>query len=479
MEKTIREKAFSGIVWSGIDRFSQQLIATLVRVVLARMLFPADFGLLGMLMIFSYIANVLQDSGFFSALVRKKDPSPADLSTIFYFNIGVALLLYAILFSAAPAIARFYEQPALEQLARVLFLTPVFNALGLIQSVVLVRAMDFRRNALITLVAALASGGVAIAMVYAGAGVWSLVAQPVIMSAVRSAGLWLTSDFRPAGRFSGASVRELLPFSLRSFAGSLLSQFSPNLFMAVIGKNFPAAQVGYYSESVKYQNIAMDSLSATLNSLTLPLFSSLREERERLRGVFRRMTRVAAFVALPAFMLMIAIAGPGLTLLLTDKWAAAVPLLQTMCLGAMFVPLMGMNASVVFSEGRAQAILTMQIVFTALFVAVALLFVPLGLQAMVWGWSALSLCQYGVVATLARRALGLPLLAQLKDVAPYLLLAAGCILPTMLLQRVIDRLLWQVIAQSALGVGVYFGLCHLLGSRVLRDTRDLILKKLR
>lgn len=479
MEKSIKEKAFSGIVWSGIDRFAQQLVAMAVRMVLARMILPDQFGLVGLLMSLMLVANLLQDSGFFTAMVRRKDPSASDFSTIFYFNVGISTLLYAIFFFGAPLIADFWSQPMLTPLTRVLFLALPLNALGMIQQVRLVRAMDFRRSALVTLAAAIVSGGVAIAMVFSGAGVWSLVAQQLVMPAARTLLLWLTSDFRPSGGFDGGVIRELLPFSSRLLLGALLAQAGSLVYTALIGKRYQMTLTGYYTEAYKYHGIAADALSTTLSGLTLPLFSQVRDQRERLRNVFRRMIRVAALVAFPAMLMVVAVAEPAIGLLLGEQWLPAAPILQLLSLGGMILPVWGINSALLTSEGHAQTLLLLGVITTTGTIAIAWFTLPYGVRTMVVAASAFNWVNFAICATLARRALGTPFLSQLKDIAPYLLLAAGCILPTMLLQQAVESRWLQLVLQIAIGGGAYFGVCRLLGSKVLKDTQDLVFKKLK
>jgi len=485
-EKSLKEKAASGFVWSITDRFGQQLIGMVVRIIIARILFPADFGVIGILLIFNIFANLIQDSGFSIALIRKKDPTIVEYSTIFYFNVFISILVYLFFYITAPLIAAFYEdalikasyeQSFMVDLSRVLFLTFVFNALGIIQNVMIVKALDFKKNTIISIVAGSLSGIIAVIMIFTGFGVWSLVAQVVLSSLFRTILLWIFGHFRPVLQFKNTVLKAFFPFSSKMFMTGILNQTSNIVYTSVIGKSFNLSQAGFYTEAVKYQNIAMDTISGVINNVAFPVLSSINEAEERLTRVFRKLLRVAAFISFPVMLALGVIANPLIILLLTEKWQPAVPMLQTLCISGMFYTLKNTNGALLITKGKSGIILKMELIRNALLVAVVVFLLPFGVMALIQGLVVINVCHYMLFVFQVKKVLAYPIIDQLKDISPYFFISLCCFLPTLFFQQITTNLYLQLFLQIVSGAGLYLILCKYLGSKIIEEAQNLLTKK--
>lgn len=478
-EKSLKEKTASGFIWSATDRFGQQIIGMVVRIIIARILFPSDFGLIGILLIFNIFANLIQDSGFSIALIRKKEPTIVEYSTIFYFNIFISILVYLILYISAPFISIFFEQPLMVSLSRVLFLSFIFNALGIIQNVMIVKALDFKKNTIISIIAGSLSGIIAVGMVYTGFGVWSLVVQVVLSSLFRTILLWIYGHFRPVLRFENSVLKNFFPFSSKMFLTGIMTQTSSIVYTSVIGKSFDVSQVGFYTEATKYQSIAMDTMSGVINNVALPVLSSIKETEERLIRVFRKLMRVSAFISFPVMVALGVIAHPLIILLLTEKWQSAVPILQILCISGMFYTLTTTNIALLKTKGKSGMILKTELIRNILLVAIIFFTLPHGVMSLIWGLVIINICYYFLFIFQVKKVISYSIIEQLKDIFPYFFISLCCFLPTLLFHQIISNLYLQLFVQLFLGAGLYFILCKYSGSKIFEETQSLLTKQLK
>ncbi len=478
-EKSLKEKVASGFIWSAADRFGQQIMGMIVRIIIARILFPSDFGLIGILLIFNAFSNLIQDSGFSTALIRKKGPTVIEYSTIFYFNIIIGFFTYWILYFSVPLIADFYEQPLLIDLSRVLFLSFVFNAFGIIQNVMIVKSLDFKKNTVISTTSVLLSGIIAIIMVYTGFGVWSLAVQVVLAALFRTILLWIYGQFRPVLKFDKSVLKSLFPFSSKMFLTGVMSQTSNIIYTLVIGKNFNMSQVGFYSEATKYQSIAVDSISGTINNVAFPVLSTIKDSEEQIINVFKKLIRVSAFISFPAMMILGVIAQPFILLLLTEKWQPAIPILQILCVSGMFYPLTITNLAILKTKGKSGTIFQIELVRNVLLAIAIVVTISYGITSLVGGLVVINVCYYFFSVFQVKKTIAYPAMQQLKDIFPYFSISLCCFIPTLFFQLITTNFLLQIILQVLFGAGVYLILCKYLGSKILEDAQDLLIKKIK
>ena len=328
---SIKKQTISGVLWSSIERFSVQGVQLLVMLVMARLLSPEEFGLIGMLTIFIAVSQSFIDSGFSNALIRKLDRTETDFSTVFYFNIAVGVICYLILFFTAPLIADFYEQPILVLLTRVLAISLFINSMTVVQRAKFTIRVDFKTQAKASFLAVIVSGIVGIVMAYKGAGVWALAVQQIVNGGINMVALWWMAHWRPQWTYSWKSFRELFSFGGKLLLSGLIDTVYRNIYLIVIGKVFTPADLGYYTNAHKLSEFPSANLSGIMARATLPILCSIQNEDSRLRRVYRQYLKLSAFVVFPLMVGLAALAEPTIELILGEQWLPAVPLLQILC----------------------------------------------------------------------------------------------------------------------------------------------------
>ncbi|MCA1787980.1 MAG: lipopolysaccharide biosynthesis protein, partial [Desulfobacteraceae bacterium] len=349
---TLKQQAVKGITWNLIERFGLQGIQLILGVWLARLLTPADYGLVGMISVFFAVATVFVASGFGAAYIQKKEVTDLDANTVFYSNLVISLLCYAGLWMAAPAIAAFYEQPQLINLTRVMGGIVIINAFNIIQMAQLTRAIDFKRKTKITLAATLASGVGGITAALLGMGVWSLVLQQMLNRILTTAGMWLTSSWRPGLQFSMESFRSLFSFGAWVLAAGIVRTVFDNIYILTIGKFFPVAQLGFYTKAKQFKNLASEQLAGSVGAVAFPVLSRMQDDPSRLRtGVRNFLTHTMVFIA-PLLVTLIVVAKPFVLVLLTEKWAPMIPYMQLLCIAGFLYPIHLVNVQVLQAQGK-------------------------------------------------------------------------------------------------------------------------------
>ena len=310
MAESLRKKTLYGMSWSLVENFSLQGIQFVIGVLLARVLSPSDYGMVGMLAIFTAISQTLINSGFSTAIVRKTDRTQTDLSTAFWFNIGVGIVLYFILFFSGPLIARFYNVPLLADLIKVTAITLIFNSLCIVQQALFTIKMDFKTQAKISVSSSLTTGVIGVVMAYNGFGVWSIVWPGVFGGALRCILMWVFSKWRPDKIFSTASFKDLFSFGSKLLLSGLIDTTYNNIYPIVIGKKFSATDLGYYSRAEGYSQLPATSITGVLQRVTFPMLCEIQNDMSRLEHVYRQLLRLSAFVVFPAMVGLAALAEP-------------------------------------------------------------------------------------------------------------------------------------------------------------------------
>ncbi len=421
---SLESRAIRGVFWSGVERLGPQAVQLVVSIVLARLLLPEQFGLIGMLSVFLALGRVFLDSGFGSALVQKQDATEVHYSSVFYANIVLSLVAAGILCLAAPSIAQFYREPLLTPLTRVLSLNFVISALGLIQVFLMTKRLDFKTQTKVSLLASLGSGAVGIGMALLEFGVWSLVAQSVSLTLFSTLLLWTSNAWRPRAAFSLAALRELFGFGSRLLASGLLNTLFSNIYNVVIGKLFAPADLGYYTRARTLEQLPSETLAGVVGRVTLPLFSEIQGDPARVRNVFRKALRSLALINFPLMIGLLVCARPLVLTLLTEKWAPAIPYLQLLCIVGLFYPLHTINLNVLLAQGRSDLFFRLEVIKKVLIVIVLAVSWRWGIQAIIVGQIILSIIAYYLNSYYTGRIVGYGLGAQVRDLLPYLA-AAG------------------------------------------------------
>lgn len=470
----LRKLALRGVLWSGIDKVGVKLITFIVGIVIARILTPADYGVIGMIMIFITLAGILVDSGFSQAIVQKKEVSQNDLSTAFYFNLIVSVSCYGVLFLCAGPIARFYEMPILVPVLRVLGLNLIVISLATVQRANLIKKIDFRSIAVVNTSGALVSGVVGVCLAYMGFGVWALVFQQLSVQAVSTLIYWIMGHWRPSLCFSGESFRHLWKFGSKLLCAGLMGAMFNEIYSLCIGKFYRASELGYYRRAVDTTNTVSGTAGELINAVTFPILSSLQENRDQLVSVYSRMLAMTAFCIFPVMTMLAVVAHPFISLLLTDKWLMAVPLMQWLCFARMLTPVSSLNMNILNAVGRSDLFLKVDLSKIPVTIAIMAVTIPMGVKAIVIGSFVDTFICYFINAYMPGRMFGFGAVAQFRvfyRIMAATALMAGATWGAMLL---FDADILKLSAGIISGLAVYLVSCHLMSVRELEEVRLIV-----
>jgi len=378
---SIKEQSLFGFKWNAIGQFSTQAIRFVLGIVIARLLSPDDYGVIGMLAIFMAVAQAFVDSGFGNALVRKIDRTEVDCSTVFYFNLVAAFLLYGILFFSAPAIASFYNTPILTDIIRVLSFTLVINSLSIVPRALRTVAVDFKTLAFAATISAIVSGLIGLFLAYSGWGVWALVWQSVINSCVNVAIIWPLSRWMPKCSYSWQSFRTMFSYGSKLLASGLLHTVYRHVSSLIIGKYYSPADLGNYDKGNNIASLPSLRLSDVFHNVTFPILSNLQTDDKRLIQVYHKYMAVTSMVIFFIMTLLAVVAEPLIMLLLTEKWLGAVPFLQVFCIAYMFDSICRLNNNMLFVKGWSDMFLKLEIIKKVAVTPFYILAIPKGPMA--------------------------------------------------------------------------------------------------
>ncbi len=458
----LKSKTKKGLVWSSVERFATQGVQFIFGIILARLLSPDDYGIIAMPLVFLMVAQCFIDSGFSNALIRKPDLTDDDLSTAFYFNIGVGVICYLALFFTSPLIADFYHTPILADLLKVTALATLFNPLCAVQQALLTRRIDFKTQAVVSLSGALVSGIAGLAMAYNGFGVWSLVCQQVGGYLIRTILLWTLSGWKPRRRWSWESFRYLWGFGSKLLGSGLLDTLYNNIYPIVIGKYFSANDLGNYTRAHQFAALPSSNVTGVLQRVTFPVLSSIQNEDDRLERNYRKILKLSAFLIFPLMLLLSAVADPLIRVFLTDKWEGCIILLQIICFSMMWYPIHAINLSLLQVKGRSDLFFRLEIVKKAVGVGIMCVTIPHGVIWMVSGGIVASMISLIINTYYTGKLIRVGYLKQMGDLLPIF----GVSLAMWLLVH--GSMLAMSNIYARLVIGIIIGLAsYLLGARFL------------
>ena len=461
MEDNLKSKAVSGVVWSAISRFSTQGLAFIFNLLIARQLMPEDYGVIAMLNIFLAISNTFIDSGFGNALMRKKDRTEADINTVFYFNVVISILCYFALFIASPAIARFYDMPLLEKVTKVIGVTLILNATGTMQSTILTIRIDFKTKTKISIIGSICTGIVGVVLVYAGYGVWALVLQQLFSCFIGCALNWFYVRWWPQLIFSWKSFKELFSYGSKILAAGMLNSVYGNLSDIIVGKVYSASDLGEYSKSGSLAGFPAKNLTGVLMSVTFPVLVSIQDQPERLEKYYKKIINLSVFAVFPIMIGIAAVADPLIRVLLTDKWAGIVYLLQITCFDAMWSPVHSINLSLMQVMGKSDYFLKLEIVKKILGLIILAATVPMGIVAMCYGKVIGSLIGLFINTYYTKKLIGYGIWDQLKGMTHILIHALVMGVIAFLTVKLFDNNIIRLVAGTLAGMIYYFSAAYI------------------
>lgn len=468
---SLKSKAIRGISWSLADKLINQMGYLAVTIYLARLIGPESFGLIGMLTIFILLAESAVNNGFSQALVqRSKGMTEEDASTTFYINIGWGLLMYAGLYISAPWIAEFYREPELVEISRVLFLVVIIHSLVVVVRAKLIVDIDFKSQAIASTAATLLSSALAVVMANDGYGYWSLVWLVVLKAMFHSVGLWLFCRWCPKLIFSNGSFISLFKFGSNLMLAGIVATIVNNLYIALIGRYYSATQVGYFSQATNLSNYLMQFVASSLQGVTYPIMTSIKEDRKRLIRIYKQVISVTMLVSLPMLVGFASIAKEFVLLLLGEEWLPAVPVLIALCIARTITPISAINMNLLNAVGRSDLFLKVDLVKLPMTVGALLVAIPYGIVAVSWAMVCTSFAAFFINAFYPGRLFNFGGFSQLRVAYKYVIATLLMYLSVQLIE--LDSVGLTLIAKVVVGAAVYAAVLMMLRDSLVKRLKD-------
>lgn len=423
MSETLKKQAITGVGWSAVERFSVQGVQFVLQIILARLLLPSDYGIIAMMAIFLQVAAVFVDSGFATALIQKKDCKEEDFSTVFYYNLVVAIVLYIILFFFSPLVAKFYQIDLITSVMRVASLVVILNALSIVARIKLEKQINFRSISIVSFTSATCSGIIGVLMAYWGYGVWALCFQSLLNSLFQIVLYFIFVRWKPALVFSKESFRELFGFGSRMLFASIISVVYGNLYTIVIGKRFKSSDLGYYSRAEHFAGFPSSNVGSLISRVTLPVLSKIQDDDDKLSVAYRKIIRLSSYVIFPLMSMLAALAVPLIIALLGEKWAPSAPLLQILCMALLWDHLSLLNLNLLYVKGKSNYALRLEIIKKTTGIIILFASIPFGLYAMCWGRVLYGAISFYLNTFYTKRLIGISFWNQVTDFLPILVVS--------------------------------------------------------
>lgn len=469
-EPTLKSSAVRGVAWSLAGSYANKFVQFLVSIVLARLLTPADYGLIGMLGFFMGIASSLIDCGFSNALIRFDDRSERDFCTVFYVNFGLSVLMYAILALAAPWIADFYSQPVLVPIIRIYCLTLIIGAFSAVNSVQLTIGLRFKESTLVSTTAAIISGCCGLAFAFTGFGVWALVFQQIIAAVMRVILLFVCVRWHPKLIFSVHSFRRLFGYGSKLLVSSLIHNIYIQLYPLIIGKQFQATDLGYVTRGQQFNEFAAGTINGVLSQVAFPVLSRVQHDDSMLLDLYSKYIRLSAFVICPVILFMCGVARPMVIFLLTDKWAPCVIFLQILSVSYIWDGVTKINLNLLYVKGRSDLFLRLEIIKKTIAFAILIASTLIGnLIVFCAGMTLYSCIALYINTYYTKKILHFGFLQQMRQLAPYLLYSVIIMVIALLFSRIIKTPVISLLVSTGVCVPLYLLLCRVTRLYALRE----------
>ncbi len=420
----LKKKTLTGLFWTFTEVISNQGIQFLIQIFLARLILPEEFGLIGMITVFIAISNSIIDSGFSNALIREKEVNQNDYSTVFYFNLITSIVIYVILYFSSPMISVFFAQPKLSLILRVLAITIIINAFGIIPRAILTRKINFKAQMIINISSSLVSGFIAIILAYKGFGIWSLVFRTIIMQFMQALMLSIVNKWRPSLVFSKNSFEKLFGFGWKLLVSGLIDTIYNNLYYMVIGKMYSASDLGYYTNAQKLRDIAATSISTAVQKVSYPVLSCMQNEEEVLKNMYKKIIKSSVYITFPVMFGLAIVARPLILILFGDNWSKSIIYFQILCLAGMLYPLHAINLNILQVKARSDLFLKLEILkkcVSIILIAIAILS-KWGVIGLIWMQVVSSVISFFINSYYSKSIIGYSTLNQMKDILPILII---------------------------------------------------------
>ena len=477
--ESLKEKTAKGLFWGAMNSGTMQVLNLVFGIFLARMLSPHDYGIVGVLSIFSLIAGNLQSSGFTQGLTNIKQPTANDYNAVFWFNITVGAVCYAILFFAAPLIAWFFHSPELVGLSRFVFLGFLISAFGITRNAIMFKNIMARERAMTGFVSLLLSGTCGIILAWNGLAYWSLAWQSVLFVLMQNVCRYYYTRrmWRPSLRVDFSPIVRMFPFSVKILITTIINTINNNVLTFIFGNLFPMRTVGNFSQAMKWDTMAYTTISGTIEQVAQPVLAQTNDDLDRELRVFRKMLRFTAFLSFPALFGMALVAREFILVTISDKWIDSVPLLQTLCIGGAFLSFYTLYQHLVIASGRSGIYMWCNIGQIVIQIALIFLFHSFGIQTMVAVYTVFTVLWLIVWQVNARRLIGVTFANVLSDTMPFMLAAAGVMVATYLLTSYIENPKLLLPLRIVIAAILYFAVMKFAKAAILEECLNFIKKK--
>ena len=457
MKEGLKERTAKGLMWGAINNLTSQLLMALIGIILGRLLTPADYGMVGMLAIFTAITGSLQESGFTAALTNLKEATHREYNAVFWTSTGISILLYLVLYVSAPLIADYFHQPGLIPLSRLVFASLLLAGIGIAHAAYMFRNMMNREKAITGFFALVGSGIIGITLALNGYSYWSLAWQQFAYICIINIGRLYYVRWMPSFHIDLTPIREMIGFSSKILITNIINQVNNNILSFIFGRLFTAGAVGNYTQAAKWNTMGHSLISGTMQQVAQPVLASINEEENRQLNVFRKMLRFTAFLSMPA-MLGLAFIADFIVVLLGEQWTDSVPLLRMLCISGAFLPIHTLYQNLFISHGRSDTYMWCSVALVITQIVVVMVFATWGIEIMIAAYVVTLILWTGIWQVLANRLIQLRFTDLLKDVCPFLLATIGCIgvayYATLFITNVIALILSRIIITSLLYMAI-------------------------
>lgn len=477
MANSVRTKYVRGIAWNFVEKMLVQGSSFIISIVLARLLSPSDFGLVGMLSIFVAISDVFIHAGFAKALIQKKDKTDIDYSTAFVTNVSTALIIYVIMFFSAPLIARYYHEPILIEITRVLSINFILGSFNIVQRSRLMSSVNFKALARVNIISVIVGGIIGIVLAYSGFGVWSLVIKTLCTSLVLMIMFPLSSKWKPSIKFSKNSFKQLFGFGSKLMITGIYSVIFRNISTIFIGRYYKSSQLGYYTRASQFSETIAHTVYNVLGTVSFPVLSSLQDDRKHMVSVYKKSLYYTSLIVFPIMILCTLLAKPIILVLLTEKWLPCVALMQWLFLARMFTPVSALNMNILNAIGRSDLFMKLDFAKAPLTIIALIITVPIGVEAICIGNFITTFISFFINAYLPGKLFGYGAWQQIKDwrkIILSVLLMSGLVL---LFNYFINNIWLQLFVGGIIGLGSYIGCCFMFGL-IDQDIINMVKSKL-
>ena len=473
----LEHKVASCVVWSLSEKLLSMVVQMVVSIIVARQLMPEDFGVMAIMTFFTSVALAIVDSGFSQTLIRKQSPTDEEYRTVLSFNIVISLALYALFVALAPAISEFYGHEIIATIAPVLFLVLPINSLCVVQTVMFTREFRFALLSKIVFAASLISGVVAVVMALLGCGIWSLVAQRLLMMGIKAIAFWSIRSWRTTAKVNLRVLGAMAPFSLRLLATDLIASIYNNVAQLFIGKMYSTAQLGFYSQAQKLKDLPVTSTMQAVQGVTYPALSQLKEDKTKFTDGFERIVMLLSFVLFPVMLGFVATAEDMFLLLLGEKWMPTVPYFKILALSGLFYPLAMVAYNVLKSLSDGRVIVRLEVAKRVIMTLILCVAIPQGVTAVAWGMTAMAMVEFLLNTVAAMRYMELGVVRLVRAIIPSLLLSIVMYLATTELSSTIllgCGVALRLVVVVIVAIFIYVLLAALLRFRALREAWVLL-----